>query len=807
MVSHSLALAKATLRLMQSMVGQQMPIAVAAGTGEDFDDLGTDATEIYAGIESVMGNDGVLVLMDIGSAILSAEMAMEFMDEEVRKNVKLCPSPFVEGAISAVVAAKSGNSLEEVYRETTKALQQKLRHLGVEEEENVASDKEEELKAGQKIQVVVPNPFGFHARPVAKLIEIADAYKSKIQIQNKTDSNGPVNIRSMSAVIGLEVLKGHKVELIAKGKDAEVALAKFKEEIEKGLGDSLEDLKEVQKPQAAKTKKSEAHGIHKGIVIGNLFPPKPSVANISRHSNKTAEEEIKSLQKAIKLAQDELTELPDEIAFSSGGEEVSEIFKAQAAMLNDTRLVEKAKDIIKQKYFTAPWAWSMAVDDVLDEYKKLKDHNLQLRALDLQDVARLVLDKLGVPNTNVLDIPEEGILLVDDITPAQVTALDTEKIKGVICLQNGPTSHSSILLRSRGIPTIIQAENFIPPLERLMPSDLVVMNGGTGAIEINPKKSKLKAYQQEKQSFEKQSRREKEESSAPAKTLDDKQINVFANIGRADDVKDAIENGAEGVGLLRTEFMFIERDRAPSEKEQVGYLKKMLQPLKGKSITVRTLDAGGDKELPYLNMAKEDNPFLGIRAIRLTLRNKELFQQQLRAILRVSEEFDMRIMFPMIGTLEELAQAKKELENAHESLVEEGIAHTWPIPTGMMMEVPSAAINAWDFAKEVDFFSIGTNDLIQYTMAVDRGNTELQQALAKGLPMAVRRLIQIIVKAAKEQNIPVAVCGEAAAKPELAGVLLGLDIRELSMSPKSIPSLKYWVRDQSISELMVSALQ
>jgi phosphoenolpyruvate-protein kinase (PTS system EI component) len=251
--------------------------------------------------------------------------------------------------------------------------------------------------------------------------------------------------------------------------------------------------------------------------------------------------------------------------------------------------------------------------------------------------------------------------------------------------------------------------------------------------------------------------------------------------------------------------MFLHRDSAPTEQEQVEELHRILKPMAGKPAIIRTLDAGGDKELSYLNMPKEANPYLGVRAIRLCLRNKELFQEQLRAILRVSAEHDVRVMFPMIAALQELKEAKAELQKAHETLTAKNIKHRWPIPTGMMMEVPSAAIVSHYFAPEIDFASIGTNDLTQYTLAVDRGNPELQELLNKELNPAVLALINRVVLSCKSREIPVAVCGEAAASPASASVFLGLGVSELSMSGRSIPAMKHWVRSQSLSEMEMEA--
>jgi phosphocarrier protein FPr len=812
LVSHSRPLAEATLTLVRAMTGPEVPIAIAAGAGANHEDLGTDAVEISEAIQSVAGDEGVVVLMDMGSAVLSAEMALDFLDESLKTKVKLCPSSFVEGAVAAGVAAKVGGKLEEVLHEASVSLAQKTEHISPDAaaaQPKVVTDisKHENAKA---VRVIVPNPSGLHARPVAKLIQEAAKFNSEIQIRNLTNGKGPVSVRSMTGIVALEALRGHEVELSAAGEDADAALADLRVAIKTGLGDSLHETAQndanVERPAPLKadTLEEKPIGVCKGVVIGSVYYPQAVTFELPTAPAEDANREFELLQSALRKTVSLLKQKAQEVGRTMGRER-GEIFNAQTMVLNDPALMAKAENYIRKEKRQAAHAWWLTVEEVIVMYQNFNDDNLRQRAEDLKDVARLVLGQLGVSVEDELTIPKSGVMVVTDLTPGQVAALDKDKVLGVICLEDGRTSHSSILLRSRGIPAIVQARHFTPSLVHLELPAVLAMDGDTGEIWVNPGMKELKKIHERQIRWTEQVALEKRDSAKSATTLDGRNFEIFANVGRVEDALDAANNGADGIGLLRTEFMFLHRDSAPTEEEQFEELRAILKPMAGKPAIVRTLDAGGDKELSYLNMPKEANPYLGVRAIRLCLRNKELFQQQLRAILRVSAEYDVRVMFPMIAALQELKEAKAELEKAHETLTAKNSKHTWPIPTGMMMEVPSAAIMSHYFAPEVDFVSIGTNDLTQYTLAVDRGNPELQELLSKELNPAVLALINRVVLSCKSKEIPVAVCGEAAASPASASVFLGLGVSELSMSGRSIPAMKHWVRSQSLSEMEMEA--
>ena len=804
LVSHSRQLAEATLGLVRAMSGADVPVAIAAGAGDDHKELGTDAVEISEAITSVFSDDGVVVLMDMGSAVLSAEMALDFLDDSIRGKVRLCPSSFVEGAVAAGVAAKIGGRINDVLREAATSLMQKTDHIT---SEDTAITAEKLIEGAKSARITIPIPNGLHARPVSKLIQEAAKYQSDIQLRNLTNGKGPVSIRSMTGVVALEALFGHEVELIASGIDADEALSDLRQVIQKGLGDSLDTVVSVSKVKAEQQTERVPNvtvkpaGVSSGVVIGTVYYPEIASAELPKEPVIDVSAELVKLRNALTKAEDILKRKQKEVVGKEG-----EIFAAQSIVLQDPALVDKAAGLITTEKKNAAFAWWLAINEAIESYQNLNNDNLRQRAADLRDVRQLVLEQLGATINDKLEIEKQGILVVKDLTPGQVTSLDKSKVMGVICLENGVTSHSSILLRSAEIPAIVQAGRFPSDLTALLPATTLAMDGSTGEIWINPSKEEVEMLEDRQAKWLQKLQEDKQNSLQPAITTDGHEIMVAANIGRLEDSESAARNGADGVGLLRTEFMFLDRDSAPTEEEQVAVLRSLLGPLKDKPVVIRTLDAGGDKNLPYLNMPKEDNPYLGVRAIRLCLRNRDLFQQQLRAILRIGLEFNVQVMFPMISGIEELREAKLELVKAHESLEKENVKHLWPIATGMMMEVPSAAILADEFAAEVDFMSIGTNDLTQYTMAMDRGNPELQNSLQEGLEPSVVTLIARIAKACKKYNILLAVCGEAAADSRIAAILMGLGVRELSMNGGSIPSMKQWIRNQSMAEMEKKAV-
>jgi phosphoenolpyruvate-protein phosphotransferase len=443
-------------------------------------------------------------------------------------------------------------------------------------------------------------------------------------------------------------------------------------------------------------------------------------------------------------------------------------------------------------------AWHTAVTEIVDAYRLLEDPYLRQRAADVQDVGAQVIDALlGHDPQARIQIPTPSILFAAELTPAETAQLELDKVLGLITMAGGPTSHSAILARAMGIPAVTGADPF---LGRYPVGTLAGLDGTKGSIWIEPPPEIVQRLQAARLAWQNERARLLLASHQPAATRDgQRRVEVAANVANLQDVEAANKNGAEAVGLLRTEFLFLDRETPPGEEEQVSTLASIGEVMGSRPVIVRTLDVGGDKALKYIDLPLESNPFLGVRAIRLSLRNPGLFLTQLRAILRAGARFNLRIMFPMVTDLDEYFQARELLSTAHQELETEGQVHRWPVETGIMVETPAVALLAAEFARQVDFFSIGTNDLTQYTLAAERGNASLA-AFNDALHPAVLRLIQAVVRAAHEQGIWAGVCGELAGDPAAVPVLTGLGVDELSASPDRIPRVKAIVRAVSYSD-------
>ena len=812
LVSHSRALATAVRELVLSMSGPKVSVAIAAGIGEDRGELGTDATEILDGIRAVMSIEGVLVLLDIGSAILSAETALGFLEESERAKVRCCGAPFVEGAVAAGVVAAFGASLDEVSGEAEKALRHKSEHL------DSQSDDDEETRLVEPsgtegnfltTSVTVRNPHGLHARPAARFIREAARHNSEITVRNLNNNRRPASAKSMSGLASLQILQGHDIEIAARGPDAEDALKALRDAVRTGLGEKVDLVEPAPSPTplpiGASPEKHRPIAVSGGIAIGELFFSYVSDAEVPADKVNNTKSERNRLRNALKKAKDELAK--DEASLrQSLGKEEAEIFLAQALVLDDPVLLDAAEHAIEEDHENAALAWQKSCQTVASAYRSLQDEYMRQRAADIQDIGNRVVKALGISRREIPVLPRPGILVIEDLTPADVTSLSSESVLGVICLQGGKTSHAAILLRARGLPAIAHAEEFLERagVERSDGKTIAAFDGESGELWLDPATDKLRELRKRKEELANEAERVARLRRDPAITKDGQTVAVLANLGDATEAADALERGAEGVGLFRTEFLFLNRDDAPGEDEQFEALKELRFTMDRRPVTIRTLDIGGDKNAPGLSLPKEANPFLGVRAIRLCLNRRELFRTHLRAILRAAHGADFRILFPMIADPQELREALSELESSHAELLSEGKLHAWPLPTGVMIEVPSAALLIDQFAQIADFFSIGTNDLTQYMLAADRDNPELGR-YQDALHPAILRLIAQLIAVAHQHGKHVGVCGEAASDPAAARLLVGLGVDELSLAPALIPRIKDTIRSVSKSEMEIAS--
>jgi len=816
LVSHSRALALSVQELVRSMSGPALPLAIAAGTGDNHAELGTDAVEIIKAIKAVHNPDGVLVLMDMGSAILSSETALDLLEEPLRAHIRFCAAPFVEGAVAAGVTANLGAPLEEVCAEALAALKQKETALnsnppitGTKSSSPQSANGTSITQPGEKIRLTVRNAHGLHARPAARLIAETRPFHSEITVRNLSNQRGPVSIKSLSSLATLEILQGNEIEIQACGDDAAAALEKIGRLIESGLGDTLSSEAngassggKVRSASASVKSLSTPVPISSGIAIGPGIYFKDSGIEIPQDKARDINAEIDRLRDAVTSVEKALKNRRDQMGSTVGAANAG-IYEAQMIALQDPELIGNAIRVIKDDKINAAVAWDQINRQIVSRYESLQDPYLRERAADLEDVGRQVLELLAAKKTATPALTQPAILIADSLNPYQVSTLDRKLVLGVILFDGGPTAHSSILLKAVGIPAIVQARSVFGGIDLNQPL-VVALDGTAGTIWLNPDAdllAKLKNRQAEERRNEE---KERAASSLPAATREGHRIEIFANIGNLSEVEGALNSGAEGVGLLRTEFLFLERNSAPTEEEQRQALLAVADKMKGKPLVVRTLDAGGDKELSYLDTAREENPFLGVRAIRLCFSHEELFATQLRAILRAGHGHDFRIMFPMIANVTDFNRAMEFLEKAHRDLEKQTEPHLWPIKTGIMIEIPSAALQAEALARRCEFFSIGTNDLTQYTLAADRGNPSLA-SYQDALHPSVLRLIKMVVEGAEKHNRLVAVCGEAASDPIAAGIFVGLGVRELSLSGGKIPQIKTALRRRTLNELQKQA--
>ncbi|MFV5961408.1 phosphoenolpyruvate--protein phosphotransferase [Bacillus sp. AK25] len=523
-------------------------------------------------------------------------------------------------------------------------------------------------------------------------------------------------------------------------------------------------------------------GASAGVAIAKAYRLEEPDLTVHQKDINDPETEVKRFEEAIHVSKQEL-EAIKEHALKELGQDKADIFSAHLLVLSDPELLNPVKDKITSDKVNAEFALKETATMFVTMFEAMDNEYMKERAADIRDVTKRVTGHLlGVDIPNPSMISEEVIIIAEDLTPSDTAQLNRQFVKGFATDIGGRTSHSAIMARSMEIPAVVGTKEATKTVKN---NDLIIVDGISGDVIIQPSEDEVKAYQKKHEDYLSQKAEWAKLVDQPTVTKDGVHVELAANIGTPEDVKGVLENGGEAVGLYRTEFLYMGRDQLPTEEEQFDAYKTVLEKMEGKAVVVRTLDIGGDKELPYLQLPKEMNPFLGYRAIRLCLEEQEIFRTQLRALLRASTYGNLKIMFPMIATLSEFREAKAILLEEKEALVAAGTEVSDSIEIGMMVEIPSTAVIADQFAKEVDFFSIGTNDLIQYTMAADRMNERVSYLYQPYNP-AILRLITLVIEAAHKEGKWVGMCGEMAGDEIAIPLLLGLGLDEFSMSATSI---------------------
>jgi len=814
LVSHSAALAKAAVVLAEEMLHSK-PVRIKLAAGLDERTLGTDAVQILEAIRAADDGAGVVVLMDLGSAVLSAELALELLDDEaVRDRVLLCPAPMVEGLVVAAVAAAGGATRDEVGAEAMAALQGKQSQLGIPETQPPRDTGQlVAVELGTPLQgiFVVSNEHGLHARPAARLVHEVRSLDAVVMMRNLSTGSGPVPASSLSRVATLGALRGHEIQVSATGRHAREALDQvlalagraFDEDADrpgapargggiaagsrKPEADARGGTTPPESPDGGTTPTS-ARPAAPGIGIGPVWNAGAQATLVVPDA--TTEDPAADWRRVRRAIVDVRREIQrsQALAIRDVGEGDAAIFDAHLLLLEDGDVLDDVHSRIDSGQAAAP-AWAGTIARVEGDFSALSDPYLRARASDVRAVGDQVLRVL-------LDVPDvtataSGVFVASDLTPAQVAGFDAEKVKAVILAHGSPTSHGAILARAKGIPVVVGAGTSVLDLPD---GTLVAVDGASGEVAVAPDDELLERFRTRGRDRALARTAALARSSTPAVTKDGTHVIVGANLGSQDDATLAAKSGADLAGLVRTEFLFLGRSQAPDVDEQETAYLALAETLGGRRLTLRTLDVGGDKPLDYLPMPLEANPFLGLRGLRLSLANPGLLADQLLACVRTAHATPVSLMFPMVSTVAELAEARRLLADA---VALDGRGTPPGLLVGIMVEVPATALKTAAFARHVDFFSIGTNDLTQYTLAAERGNAAVAE-VGDPYDPGVLRLVQTVCQGAG--TALVALCGELAADTRATPLLVGLGVRELSMTPSAIPEVKEAIRTTDLHE-------
>jgi len=813
-VSHSAQLAEGVLEFAGQMAQGAVRMAAAGGIDDPDAPIGTDAMKVLAAIEEVYSDEGVVILIDLGSALLSTEVALEFLDDERRPRVHLCQAPLVEGALAAAVQASLGAPVEQVMAEAESALAVKIAQMGG-RPAGPPPAAPALPAAAEQIVLTVRNRLGLHARPAARLVSTAGRFAADVRLSH----NGhDANAKSINQVATLGVRQGDEIAVSAAGPDAAAALAALQALADDNFGDRAEEQgsggaeeqgagspsrpTDLLPADLLNTGLLKGISASPGVAVGPVALYRPRLPEVVARAIEDTADEWLRLQEAVAAARGEIDALHRQAVGQVGAAEAA-IFEAHLLFLQDPALVEATRNRIYSEKINAEAAWQQETAAMAATYRGMADDYMQARAADIEDVAQRVLRRLMGVEPPSLDFAAPAILIAGDLTPSDTARLDRERVLALCTELGGATAHSAILARALGIPAVVGLGHGVWSVGE---GQRVAVDGDAGLLWLRPDDEQVAALAARRETWLAGQRQAKAAGQGAAVTSDGRRVEIAANVGSPNDVAPALEFGAEGVGLFRTEFLFMGRVAAPTEAEQFDAYARAAAAAGDRPLIIRTLDVGGDKPLPYLDLGEEANPFLGWRAIRFCLERPDVFMPQLRAILRASAgaRRNVKLMLPMIGTPAEVRAARAMLRTAQDDLRAAGVPFDEGMEVGIMIEVPSAVAVADQLAREVDFFSIGTNDLTQYVMAADRGNPRVA-GLANAFQPSVLRMVRDVVAAAHGRRdhaagIWVGMCGELAGNPLATPLLVGLGLDELSMSAPAIPAVKAAVRRVSLAD-------
>ncbi len=838
-VSHSVRLAEGVVELVGQMTQGKTPLAAAGGAVDDV--LGTSADKILAAIQSISGSDGVLVLLDLGSAILSAELALEMLDDDQRAHTMLSYAPLVEGAVAAAIEASLGHSLSAVKQAAEKTAHveqlQQLKPLSQGEESTAAISAPalppDAAAQTLEAQFMLTNPAGLHARPAGLFVQTAGRFQAHIQVLAR---GRQADAASIMGVLALGARQGDTITLQASGMEARAALEALGQLVHANFYETTTTPAEQSTPLSTASETQAAAGISqaayepwrgittsKGVAIGPAFLYTSGSIALSAVQQRTiSAQQVTSeqilLRKVLNDTAQELSMLSKQVQANVGQAE-SAIFDAQALMVSDPLLQDTALQLIEQQHLDAASALAQVGEQQATTLEQLDNDLFAARAVDVRDVVSRAIRSLRgqeVQRQDLSILRQPVILVAHDLTPSDTVQLRPDLVLGICTTRGGPTAHAAILARALGIPAIAGLDE--AALLTIHNDDELALDADQGLLYLHPAAdvlAQLTLRLQEQQEQQAASKLAARQAQMPI-IINERRIHLLANVANEAEAEAAREWGAEGIGLLRTEFLFAASPTLPDEDAQRQRYIRVFRAFKGGAaqvagpIVVRTLDAGADKPMPalanILGSTAEANPALGLRGIRIHLAHQELLAQQLGALLRAAAETEVQlhIMLPMITTVEELRTARAIFDRVYEDLRRQGIAVPAHVPLGIMVEVPSAAIMASELAEDADFFSIGANDLLQYTLASDRTNTDVAH-LYNPMQPAVLRLIQQVAAAGRRVGKPVAVCGEIASDVRLAPLLVGLGVDELSMTPTAIPSVRTVLTTIPVQKLLDAA--